>query len=192
MTAPVSEASMRFVMLIFSLLFSLNLHALENWGWVRFDDTDAGALAPAGGEDADYLPHNPDEPKVINFSIYFLHRNGCFPVINSPSKQRVTGLQLRVDEREVHRPPTIKWEESESVVRAFFIQSTDPSEEQVLEDMQMARSFLRDVSEGKTLRAKLEPSGDVRRWSLLGSKKALDAAMGHCFDSIEAQQYFTE
>jgi hypothetical protein len=156
---------MRFVVLILALLNTPNLHARESWAWVKFNDTDAGVTAPTEAEAAD-LVYIPDEPKVVGFAIYFLQKNGCFPIIILPSKQQVTGLQLRIDEGEVHRPPTIKWEESVPIVRASFFQSADPSDEQIPEYVQLTRSFLRDISEGINLRAKLEPSGEVRRWSL--------------------------
>jgi len=182
----------RFVVLIFSLLFVLDLHARDSWVWVKFDEATSGVSAPIEFEQSNGLIVNPDEPKVAGFSIYFYQKSSCLPVILLPSEQQTTGLQLRVDEGEIYSPQWVKWEESRPIVQAMFVHFPEPTDEQVREDVRITRSFLRDVSDGNTLRVKMEPSGEVKRWSLRGSKNALDAAMGHCFAGVEDRQYFLE
>jgi hypothetical protein len=182
---------MRFIVLILLQFYVSILNAGETWTWVKFNETDAGAFPPMGGE-AELTITNPEEPRIFEFAIYFQKKYGCLPIVLLPSIEEATELQLRIDERKIYRPQWTKWQESSpGVLWASFI-SANTTEDQVLKYVKTARSFLDDLSEGNTLRTKLEPSGDVRRWMLNGSKRALDAAMGHCLAAIEDQQYFPE
>lgn len=116
----------------------------------------------------------------------------CYPVILIMADKATTGLHLRVDEREIYRPPTVKWQDDIGGVWVGFYETTDITEAKSLGCMEDVSSLLRDVMEGNNIRAKLEPSGKVMRWSLRGSREAIQGAESHCRAGIEYQLYFPE
>jgi len=174
---------MRFLVLILSVLFVPSLYAGEKWG-LGFTADHVGVASVA--QDYEIPPPIIDgiEVSKASFIVYFKPRSMCFPVIFI--------LQLRVDEREVYRPPTVKWQEDLRGVWVGFLEATDTTKEKALERVKVVNSLLRDVMEGNSIRAKLEPSGKVMRWSLRGSREAIQGAERHCRAGVEDQQYFPE
>jgi hypothetical protein len=61
-----------------------------------------------------------------------------------------------------------------------------------LENSKVAITLLRDLKEGNKVRAKLEPSGKVMLWRLLGSAKAIHAATERCFEGLDNRLFFPQ
>ena len=183
---------MRFPAFILSVLLIPSLHAEETWTSL-VSPTDHTGVAAATRDFEDKAPRIIDGREVAphSFIIYFQPKNGCYPLFLIMADEETTGLQLRVDEREVYRPPQVKRQKETQGIWFNFIDASD-TPEKALERAKIAFSLLRDLREGNNVRAKLEPSGKVMLWRLRGSAKAIQDAVKRCSEGVENQQFFPE
>ena len=181
---------MRFLTLILPLLFVPSLYAEVNWTYPVSPDNHVG-IAAAFRDFEDKVPRIIDGEEGLSPSliIYFRPKDGCYPMFLIMAGEETTSLQLRVDEREVYRPPQVKWQKETKGVWFSFIDTSDTSLKG-LERAKIAFSLLSDLREGNNVRAKLEPSGKVMLWRLRGSAKAIQEAGNRCKEGSENKRYF--
>ena len=183
---------MRLLTLIISIFFIPSLYAQENW-------TSLVSPADHSGVAAATRDFEGRAPRIVNgvevaphsFFIYFRPKNGCYPLFLIMADEEATGLQLRVDEREVYRPTKVKWQKETNGIWFNFIDAS-VTPEKGLERAKVASSLLTDLREGSNIRAKLEPSGNVMLWPLRGSAKAIQEAFNRCSEGVENQRFFPE